>query len=86
MPEEKVGVVTHYFDKIGVAAAEITEGELRVGNTIRILGHTSDFTQTVHSMQIEHAQVDHAKKGDSVGISVVEHARKHDEVFKVIPD
>ena len=54
MAEEKIGVVTHYFGKIGVAAIELTDGMLRVGDTIHVKGHTSDFTQTVDSMQMEH--------------------------------
>ena len=49
--EQKIGVVSHYFGKIEVAAIELTEGELRVGDTIHVKGHTSDFTQTVDSMQ-----------------------------------
>ena len=47
MPEQKIGVVTHYFGKLGVAAIELTEGKLQVGDTIHVKGHTSDFTQTV---------------------------------------
>ena len=49
-------------------------------------GHTSDFSQTVDSMQIEHESVESAGVGAQVGIKVVEHAREHDQVFKVIPD
>jgi len=84
--EQKIGVVAHYFGKIEVAAIELTEGELRVGDTIRIKGHTSDFTQTVDSIQLEHEAVESAAVGDSIGIKVSEHAREHDEVFKVLPD
>ena len=50
MAEEEIGVVEHYFDKIGVGAIEITQGELVVGDTIHIKGHTSDFTMTVESL------------------------------------
>ena len=81
--EEKIGVVTHYFGKIGVAAIKLTDGSLRVGDTIRIKGHTSDFTQVVDSMQIEHDEVDAAELGQEIGMKVKEHARQHDEVFKV---
>lgn len=86
MAEQKIGVVTHYFGKAGVAALEITDGELRVGDTIHIKGHTSDFSQTIDSMQIEHESVQSAGVGAQIGIKVVEHAREHDQVFKVIPD
>jgi hypothetical protein len=50
--EQKVGVVTHYFGKIGVAAIQLTDGGLSVGDTIHVKGHTSDFTQSVQSMQV----------------------------------
>ena len=49
-------------------------------------GHTSDFTQTVDSMQLEHDSVESAAVGQSVGIKVPEHAREHDEVFVIKPD
>jgi putative protease len=80
----KIGHVSHYFGKIQVAAIELTEGELSVGDTIHIKGHTSDFTQTVDSMQIDNADVTNAKKGQGVGIRVTEHARVGDDVYKVV--
>ena len=86
MAEQQVGVVTHYFGKVGVAAVQILEGELRVGDTIHVKGHTSDFTQTVESMQVEHQAVDAVKAGDAVGLRVAEHAREHDLVYRVTPD
>lgn len=83
MPEEEIGKVSDYFRKIGVAAIEITQGTLSVGDTIRIKGHTTDFTQVLESMQIEHQNVQTAKAGDSIGIKVKDHVRDHDEVYKV---
>ena len=83
MSEQEIGVISHYFDHINVAALEITDGELSVGDTIHIKGHTSDFTTTVDSMQIEHESVEKAKKGDSIGIKVYEKAREHDKFFLV---
>jgi translation elongation factor EF-Tu-like GTPase len=85
MSETKVGTVTHWYGGIGVAGVDV-EGDLKVGDTIRIVGHTTDFTQTVDSMQIDHADVEAAKSGDSIGIKTVDHARVHDEVFKVTAD
>jgi putative protease len=84
MEEQKIGRVTHYFGHLGVAAIEITDGALSVGDTIHIKGHTSDFHQNVASIQVEHENVTAAKAGQNVGIKVVEHAREHDLVFKVI--
>ena len=85
MKEEKIGFVSNYFGKISVAAIEITDGKLSVGDLIHILGHTTEFESTVHSMQIEHKQVTEAKKGDSVGIKVPEKAREGDKVYKIHP-
>lgn len=83
MSETKIGTVSHYFGHLGVAAVEITDGELRTGDMVHIKGHSTDFQQTVESIQIEHEQVEVAKPGDSVGIQVIEKAREHDEVYKV---
>ncbi len=82
MPEEEIGRITHYFNKIGVAAIELT-GNLAVGDTIHVKGQTSDWTQNIDSIQIEHASVDGAGPGDSVGIKVESHAHEHDTVYKV---
>ncbi|MHB8895138.1 MAG: hypothetical protein ACYC99_08195 [Candidatus Geothermincolia bacterium] len=82
MPETEIGKITHYFNKIGVAAIVLT-GELAVGDTVHIKGHTSDWTQGIDSMQVEHDSVEKAGPGDSVGIRVEGHAHEHDVVFKV---
>ncbi len=86
MPEQLIGTVTHYFGKAHVAAIEITNSELHVGDTIHVVGHTSDFTQQIKSMQIDRAPVDTAGVGDQIGVRVAEHAREHDRVFRVLPD
>ena len=84
MAEVELGRVTHYFGKIGVAGIEITQDSLAVGDTIHIKGHTSDFTQTIDSMQIDGQSVDEVTVGQSIGIKVSEHAREHDTVYKVL--
>ena len=86
MAEQKIGVVTHYFGKIGVAAVKITDGELRIGDTIHIEGHTSDFTQAVQSMQVEHVAVEVARAGDEIGLKTAEYARENDTVYRVVSD
>ncbi len=86
MAEQLIGKVIHYFGKAKVAAIKITDGELCVGDTIRVVGHTSDFTQKLDSMQVERAPVESAKVGDEVGIQVAEHAREHDEVYRLLPN
>jgi len=80
-----VGRVEHFFDKISVAAIAV-KVPFKVGDTLRIKGHTTDFTQPVESLQIEHLTVDKVKKGDDVGIKVKEFCRAHDLVFLVPPE
>ena len=82
--EMKVGKVTHYFPKIGVAVIEIIEGCIKVGDEIRIKGHTTDFMQKVNSMQSKHENVEMAEPGVSVGIKVSEPVRANDLVYKNI--
>ena len=81
--EEKVGTVTGYYTKIGVAAIHLTDGDLRVGDQIRIHGHTTDFTQPVDSLQVEHRSVEQSERGSEVALKVRERVRLHDQVFRV---
>ncbi|MFC1527667.1 translation elongation factor-like protein [Candidatus Neomarinimicrobiota bacterium] len=83
MSEEKIGLISHYFGNISVAGIDIEKKKLEVGDTIHIKGHTTDFTQTIKSMQIDLQEVKVAKKGDSMGLKVSERVREHDVVFKV---
>jgi translation initiation factor IF-2 len=83
MEEHKIGEVIKFFGKLGVAAIRLTEGALKVGDTIRIVGHTSDFTQVIDSMQVENANVQEAGQGADIGIKVKERVREHDAVYKV---
>jgi len=84
MEEKKVGQVIKFFSKIGVAAIRLSEGSLKVGDTIRIVGHTSDFTQVLDSMQIENKNVQEAGPGADIGIRVKDRVREHDIVYKVV--
>ncbi|MGD2135633.1 MAG: hypothetical protein PVF27_05710 [Gemmatimonadales bacterium] len=84
MSEHKIGTVTHYFNGPKVAVVKLTEGELAVGDEIHFHGHTSDFTERVTSMEIEHEKVEQAKAGQEIAIQVVERARPHDVVYKVV--
>lgn len=84
MEEKEIGHVIHYFTAINVAAIELTADGLKIGDTIHVKGHTSDFTQSVKSMQVEHKNVEEAKSGDTVGLKVTEHAREQDIVYKIL--
>ncbi|MDY7040193.1 MAG: translation elongation factor-like protein [Chloroflexota bacterium] len=82
MAEKMVGKVTHYYTRIGVAAVELSD-QLKLGDTIRILGHTSDFEQVVRSMQLKHEDIAIGQAGQSIGLEVAERVRRGDKVFKL---
>jgi translation elongation factor EF-1alpha len=82
MSGTQIGEITHYFDHINVAALTLTE-PLRVGETVHILGHSTDFKQEVTSLQIEHQSVNEAKPGDDVGLKVSQRVHPNDKVFKI---
>lgn len=86
MSEEKVGEVVKFFAKPCVAAIKVTEGELKVGDTIKVIGHTTDLTNVIESMEINNQKVQKAVAGDFIGIKVSDRVRPGDEVFKVMPD
>lgn len=83
MVEKKVGKVMSFYSNIGVAAIELTSGSLKIGDKIKIKGATTDFEQTVDSMQVEHEPVREADKGSSIGIRVKDKVRPNDQVFKI---
>jgi translation elongation factor EF-Tu-like GTPase len=84
MEEKKVGEVIKFFGKIGVAAIRLSEGSLKVGDILHIVGHTTDFTQPIDSMQIENKNVQEAGPGADIGIKVKDRVREHDVVYKVV--
>ena len=84
MNEKEIGYVSKFFGRISVAAIEITSLEINVGDTIRIKGHTTDQKIEVKSIQIEHKNVETAKKGDSIGVEVTEKARRKDKVYRIV--
>lgn len=85
MAEVKIGEVIKYFSKPQVAAIKITQGELTLGNVIRIVGHTTDITTTVDSMEVENQKVSKAKTGEFVGVKVNDKVRPGDIVYIVLP-
>uniref|UniRef100_A0A7V3PSB3 Translation elongation factor-like protein n=1 Tax=candidate division WOR-3 bacterium TaxID=2052148 RepID=A0A7V3PSB3_UNCW3 len=83
MAETKVGVITHYFGKIGVAVVKATDGPIAVGDTIHIKGHSTDHQQVVESLQIEHQPVSRIEIGQEAGMKVSARVHELDQVFKV---
>lgn len=80
--EKLVAEVTHYFDHLGVAVIKLTAG-LKTGDDIHIKGHTTDFTQKVKELQVDHEKVDKLSKGSEAGIKVDELVREGDKVYLV---
>ena len=84
MPEEEIGTVTHYYTKIGVGMVKLSKG-VKVGDTVHFKGTTTDFTQTVESMQVNRVQVTEANPGDEAAIKLGNPVRTHDRVTLVTP-
>ena len=71
---------------MSVAAIKITNGELKVGDTIHIVGASTDVTQKIESMEINRVPVESVKPGDDVGIKVKDRVREHDVVYKIVEE
>lgn len=84
MEKVKVGEVFHFFAKPSVAAIRVTDAAIHVGDTLLFQGPSTNFDQTVESLEIEKAKVPEAKPGQSVGVQVRERARPGDLVYKVV--
>lgn len=80
--ETLVGKVTHYFPHVEAAVIKITKDKISIGDKLHIKGHSSDFTQTVDSLQIDRVPVDSAKKGQEIGLKVSSRVRENDQVYK----
>ena len=83
--EKEVGKIIHYYTKLKVVIFKLKDG-LTSDDKIHIKGHTSDFTQKAASMQVEHKKIEKAKKGQTIGLKVKEHAREGDVVYKVVKE
>jgi translation initiation factor IF-2 len=84
MEKEKVGTVFTYFSKVGVAGVKLTDGSLSIGDKISIEGATTNFEQTLDSMQIDRADIETAEAGQDIGIKVSDRVRPNDLVYKIV--
>ena len=80
--DKVIGSITHYFPHVQAAVIKL-KAPLSVGETIKIKGHTTDFTQTISSLQIDRVPVNSAKVGQEIGLLVNSRVRQHDLVYKV---
>jgi hypothetical protein len=83
--EFEVGRVTHYFNHLNVAVLHLT-AELKIGEQIHIMGHTTDFIQRIASLEVDHHAVERVKPGDDVALKVIEPVHEHDAVYRITED
>ena len=79
--ENVIGIVTHYFPKVRAAVIKL-KTPLTIGEAIKVKGHTTDFEQSVTSMQIDRVPINLAKKGQEIGLLVKSRVRRNDTVYK----
>ena len=84
MSDKKIGKITHYYNHLGVGIVKLSS-PLAKGDTVKIVGHGREFTQTIESMQFDHQEIQEAKKRKEIGLKVDEKVKEGDEVFKVTP-
>jgi len=77
----EIGHIAHFFSKINVGVVELI-APLAVGDRILVKGPATDFEQAVDSMQIEHANIQRAEAGQSIGLKMAERAKERDVVYK----
>jgi putative protease len=81
--EAKVGVITHYFNHLSVAIVKLEHGLLHTGDTVHVKGHTTDFSQRIDSLEIDHQPVTEAGRADDFGLKVIAPVRVGDAVYKL---
>lgn len=77
----EIGHIAHFFPKISVAVVELTL-PLSVGNRILVKGPSTDFEQTVDSMQIDRKAIERAEGGQSIGLKVTQPVKEKDVIYK----
>jgi len=76
-----IGEVTHFYGNLGVAIVKFNK-VVDVGAQVKFKGTTTDFGETIKSMQYDHQAIESAKKGQEVGIKVGSKVREGDLVFE----
>ncbi len=78
-----IGEISHFYPKVSAAVLTLKVGELKPGDRIRVVGHSTDFEQEVTSLQIDRQPIPVAKKGDEIGLEVKARVRQNDKVYKI---
>ena len=82
--EQEVGVVAKFFAKPSVAAAKVTHGSIKIGDALKFIGHTTNFTDEVTSMEVNNQPVEETGPGDFIGLKVKDRVRENDKVYKIV--
>jgi putative protease len=80
MPEIKIGQIIDFFAKPVVAGIKL-DGSLSIGDSIHILGSTTDLVLVVESMQIDGVNIAKGNNGDLIGLKVPDRVRRGDKVY-----
>ena len=80
---EPIGEVIHFFPHVKAGVIKLKKDALSVGDVIYIKGHTTDFEQKIKSMQVNHAPIEKASRGQEIGMKVKSKVRHGDKVYKV---
>lgn len=83
MEEKEIGIIEKYFSHVGVGVIKLSS-DIKIGDIIHIKGHTTDFSQKIESMQIEHNSITQASSGDIIGVKVKDRVRPGDKVYRII--
>ncbi|KKU14980.1 hypothetical protein A3A20_00530 [Candidatus Wolfebacteria bacterium RIFCSPLOWO2_01_FULL_45_19] len=86
MPKTKepkpIGEIKHYYGGIGVAVIKFGKA-VKVGDRVSVKGATSDFEETISSMQYDHKEIKGAKKGQEVGVKISKKVREGDKIYEI---
>lgn len=78
----KVGRIEHFYSRASVAVVELS-APIKKGDKILIRGGTTNVSQVVESMEVEHEQLNEAQAGQRIGLKVADRVRENDIVYKV---
>jgi hypothetical protein len=76
-----IGAVTHFYNHIGVAIVKFKK-PVKSGTRLKFVGATTDFEETVKSMQFDHKPIAIAPKEKQIGIKLGKRVREGDSVYE----
>lgn len=82
---ERIGEVTHYFNRINVAVVMLDK-DVQMGDQVHFLGRHTDFRQEITSMQVEHESISHAEAGSEIAIKVIKRVRRGDSIYRLMEE